>query len=408
MAPKSAPHGTERRMEHFILRCIFFSLLFIYFYAFQTPLLILGQHRLSHGVTEYNPFVGALILSALLSLLQGIVAKLIRFDKGCYLLSGIPSVIAAILVTAFTPTPSIPVIVTLILILVGYVPLSVYVFRQSRCWAYNSANHPQKHTVRLHLLTLLMLTILLGLCSHSNDVVTYEVMTAEHLRRYQYEKALEVGKSSLATSPRLTALRAFALSQYGDSTYTELPERLFTLPLPSLSAEMLVLHPEDDTHTRFPSATFCRRLGGQIRKGESATDYFERMYRKAELDRKTDIPAAVKDYWLCALLMEKNLNAFVKAFTETYPEADSLAGLPRAYREAICLYNRKHADSLQIATDPNTLANYKDFLKESQRMREKSPHATSTDSQRELLVLKRKNHLRQWYGGTYWWWYFYN
>ena len=91
------------RAHQFILRVLLGLLFFVYFYFFESPTLLLAQHRLSGGLTSYEPLIGALLLSTLFVFLQSGIARLLPLPERLYLVSALPSVALALLLTAFTP-----------------------------------------------------------------------------------------------------------------------------------------------------------------------------------------------------------------------------------------------------------------------------------------------------------------
>ena len=51
---------------------------FLYLYNYQTDVLAMAQHVLSDGKTYYVPFVGASLITILLSLLQLLIARFLQ------------------------------------------------------------------------------------------------------------------------------------------------------------------------------------------------------------------------------------------------------------------------------------------------------------------------------------------
>lgn len=97
-----------------------------------------------------------------------------------------------------------------------------------------------------------------------------------------------------------------------------------------------------------------------------------------------------RDYYLCALLLDRDLERFAQECVRLYPISDNL---PLHYAEALVLYNRFHPEQIVSGVDSHVVANYWDF-----KEREKSISSNTA----------RCNLLRREFGATYWWYYFYN
>jgi hypothetical protein len=170
------------------------------------------------------------------------------------------------------------------------------------------------------------------------DEVSYYTSRVRHsIEIGDYEKALSYGRKSRHTSKDLSALRAFALYKQG-----QLDSRLFEFALEG-GTDVLSLIPQDDLS--------CR---------------------------------------LCAFLLEKDLDAFVRLLKEHYTLQPN--ALPKHYREAMVCYLH-HCSSPQ--------ADYKDNLFEADYADYQRMEKDYSDNH------IRKNILRAPYGTTYWYYYDY-
>lgn len=234
-------------------------------------------------------------------------------------------------------------------------------------------------------LCLLALFLYLGLGASCSDVDHYEMRTAAHLRKHQEEKACEVGKKELATSPRLFALRAMAMA--GDSK--GLGERLFSQPcFPGLCSKSLI--PPDDERERllFPRDSLYAMLGDSLCRGEEPLEYLRRCARS--LGERKSLAA---DYYLCGLLLDRRLDEFARELKCFY--ADDLKdgrSLPLYYSQAMVMYARLRSRPLWVYRAADVEENYRDFRRMGKAISNK---------------VARCNLLRSSYGQTYWWFYFY-
>lgn len=361
------------------LMCALFALfLFVYIYAFQSPLLALVQHQLAEGQTVYMPLISALVLTVLLVLLQRLMVKWVHFSDVTYSFSFIPSALLAVLLTAFTPEPSVPILVACAAFLLWFVGVVAYTL-----WHREQSAFPQRtfaHTACLHLVAFLPVGILMGAASHSQDVLTYELQVGRLSTRQQYAEALEVGQRSLATSSRLSALRAYALSR----TPEGLGERFFTYPLAGTGAGQLMFAPSDTLNQLLSPDSLYADFMVWPSTVETPLAYWKRVKTRSS-------SAHAKDYWLTALLLEKELDTFVKELPVYYPVSDSLS-LPRHYAEALTLHAVSHHKHLSFSGDSAYIVAYNRFVREKEM----------GGDHRET-----ENGLRRQFGDTYWWYYHY-
>ena len=99
--------------------------------------------------------------------------------------------------------------------------------------------------------------------------------------------------------------------------------------------------------------------------------------------------SVVKDYLLCAYLLDGDLDSFVKILPVYYQIDENL---PRYYKEALVLYGRMHINPSVVFHDSVIEENFGDFQK--------------LESQHKIEI-ERANYCRTMFGTTYWWYYFY-
>lgn len=376
------------RAHQFILRVLLGLLFFGYFYFFESPTLLLAQHRLSGGLTSYEPLIGALLLSTLLVFLQSSIARLLPLPERHYLVSALPSVALALLLTAFTPEASVFSIVVSVLCL--FSPI-FFIIGGRLCHSDSPrTNHPHRFTpFRNHLQWLLLIALALGCGSNSNDLTTYEVQTAEHLLANDTQRALKVGEKSGVTSWRLTALRAYALSKECDSLFTDLPDHLLDYPLPTNGAPSLLLDSLDYRYVRLPADSLYRHLGGRPSDGLKELRYLTLLNEDSRCTPVQHI--RVRDYLLCLHLLRRDLSSFAQVLQTELPQVnDTTFQLPRLYRQALALYVESHPqDDFSEVADSATCCQYEAYRK----------------AMHDSLGTRRASDLLRNYGRTYWWYY---
>ena len=359
------------------MRVLFGVFLFLYFYFLQSPLLSLAQLQLSEGKTTYYPLVSSIVLSLVLLMVQKLVAKWIPFRESLYCFSYVPSVILAVLTTAFTPAMNVSVLIFCAVAFVGFLLAAYISFSLS---SYDEHGESYVRLLAVHSLGMVMVLFSLGAFSNSTDITTYEIKAAQYIQKMDYKKALKIGQESWASSPRLAALRAYALSH----TDKGLGECFFTYPLSVSGAEQLLFSAEDTLAQLLPPDSLYAKLGVWRSSKETALQFLERA-----LDRNNNTFA--KDYWLTGLLLEKDLKQFSQDLPRLYALKDTV-GLPKHYAEAMVLVGNEIDQRFLRDIDSTMIRAYQDYVAYGNQY---------SDS------IQRCNQLHREYGKTYWWYYQY-
>lgn len=371
----SGRYGNRLRLLHLIDYVLFFFFAFLFLYRLQDNLLSLTWQRLTGHVLGLSPFWTALILTFVLILLKMGVNKLFRLKGRNHAVSFIPSFILLALITTLVPRLSMAKILILTVALLIFFLLVRFSRRGFRTndnfWTMACPD----------LLVMLAGFLFVTLVSNTDEVFHYELRMEQRLSKGRCAQALHVGNGSLATSRRLTALRAYALSKTG-----MLGEHLFEYPLPERNKD-LFLHASDSAFLILPIDS-ARALYGYLPTEKNFLDLLDRS--AAHLDSSST--SAIKDYFLVTLLLEKRLDDFAKNLPRFYStNADRMSTLPKHYREALILYRSLFVHPRLIYQgSEEEQANYRDF----QDVYDKYSN-----------VIMRNNYTRRYYGNTYWWYF---
>ncbi len=322
----------------------------------------MAQHVLSGGKTHYNPFVGAVLITIVLFLLQLLVYAITRLYKRAHALTYFPSLLALLVLTSvgcdFDQSPHLGFWVWLgpcLLLLFGWVAWNMYQYQPYEPKITELGIFSK--IMWTNMLTLFIMFLMVGLLSNHNDVFHYRMRMENLMSKGEFGKALEVGKRSLETDSSLVMLRAFALAQEG-----KLGEQLFEYPIVGGSE---ALRPDGVTTRSF-------------------------MYPQLEILRFASSAKAADDYRLCAYLLEKDLNRFVASVVKCYNLESG--DLPKHYREALTLYMHKSPQPLVHFVDEVLEADYADMRK----LERNTPHD-----------VMRYNALHDAYSNTYWYYFKY-
>lgn len=239
---------------------------------------------------------------------------------------------------------------------------------------------------------LLILCPYIGIAAAATETTHYELRTAQALMSDRPQRAYHIGEQSLATSPRLFALRCYLIATTDPHG---LGDKLFEQPVPAGGSRNLLLPHDDMQAALFPTNSLTRLLGGERSAGESLDKYLARCariawYRTQRNPAEAPLPAV--DYYLSSLLLDRRLDDYAREVRRFYPRRVAQGKLPRYFAEALLLYTRQRTAPSVIYHDSAIEANYQDY---------------SDMGDTIANPVARANLLRRNYGETYRWWYEY-
>ena len=330
---------------------------FFYLYNYQADLLAMAQHVLSGGKTTYDAFIGALLITLTLYLLQVVVMGFLKLKSRSHALTYFPSLLVLTILTDVSPEMdkgfSFGAWLWVFPLLIAVWGVVVYVAKEVLPYEPENASHGFfSRMAWINVLTMSVMFFLVGTFTNSDEVFHYRMKVEKCLTERKYDEALRVGYKSQATDSSLTMLRIYALA-----ATNVLPERLFEYPLVGGADAMK------------PNGTTVKML--------LHTDTRLRYVRKS-----------ARDYKLCALLLNRNLDVFAKEVVRLY----GTQNLPKHYSEALALYKHLRANPVIVYQDNVLDTNYKDY----QEMKKKFNNP-----------IECRNNLRDSYGKTYWYYYDY-
>ena len=360
---------------------LFFTFSFVYLYVFQEDLLEAFHYSLSEGKTQFSPLGTALVISALLVLLRLGVNVFLRLKGAVRELAYFPSCLLLGVITSVGyevyegKALNGYWIWLLPLLLVAFVGVAFIV---GRFWeAYFGRFSDARCIVNGNLFILLMLCMMTMFIGNTNIHFHRELAVEKALKQKEYGMALDIGKKQMDPSHALTALRAYALSKE-----EALGERLFEYPQ-LYGAAGLLLMGEDADRLRLTGDSLYTYLGEKPASNERPIDFFNRICRE-------DIGSHVSlDYYLSALLLERQLSRFVSEFNTLYLVGDSI---PRYYEEALFLHDKLNPEFPAKVQNESLEEKWNEYIQKCKEV--------SGD-------IGEGNLVRRAYGNTYWWYYQY-
>ena len=347
---------------------IFITFTYVYLAFYQADVLAVAQHVFSGGLTNYSYTLAPLLITLVLYLLQVGVYAVTRVKRRFHGLTYFPSFLILTMITdipvdidRYHSLGAWWIILPLCLILWGGL---IWIARQLE--PIETEPHSNGWFSRymwVNLLQMLVMILLVNFVA-SNDRLFHERMRMEHLmKEKQYEKALEVGEKSLQTDSSLTMLRIACLYRTG-----ELGSRLFSYPLVGGSQSMYI------------NGTSVKALMWEAPVWMYGTSPWMKKHRlKYRLS---------KEYELCALLLDKKLDEFVRKLVKYH----ELTKLPTHYKEAILLYCHLRTHPIVEFHDNVMDADFSDY--QSMERKYSNP-------------VERQSVLRDTYSNTYWYYYDY-
>ena len=371
---------------------VFVVFSFAWLYFFQADLLMMTQHVLSDGLTQYSPLTGALLLTALLMVLQLVIYALFKLKKRSHALTYVPSMLMLALITDvsqringddmhpwswFTPV----VVIFVWLLLVGLAKL-LQEIEDDR--DYGILSRP----MWINMLLMSLQIMFVAWMGNTNAVFHYRMKVEGLLAEGRYEKALRVGQKSLESDRHLLMLRMYALAREN-----ALGERLFEYPITGTSADILPTNGRT-AMTFSPVDSLWRFLGAR------PSQPMEPMYYLGLLESRNSTASSdstasrtsvspIADYRLCGLLIDRELDRFAREVQKYYQLDDRL---PRHYREALVLYAHSRANPIVVYSHPVTEEDWRNL----QELESQYPNAT-----------ERRVKVEEHYRGTYWYYYEY-
>lgn len=364
------------------LVCAIFFILFtlLYLNKYQPDILAVTQHVLSHGATHYNNVVGTILITLILWLIQAAIYAGTKLNHRAHALTYLPSMLLLAVLTDVSPNLTsgnyLGVWAWLFPLLMVVYACVVWFFKQLE--PMEPALLSSGVFSRLTWVNLLQLVACAFIvCSIGcSDAVFHSRMRIEsELMKGDCHEAVGVGRTVAKVDSSMSMLRIVALTKD-----RSLCERLFEYPLiggsdamlPNEKSVKLMMLPEDSVYAIF----------GIVFKEKMRPLTYLKCVNKSKYANKDS-----RDWLLCAYLLDCDLDHFATALPRYYKVNKPL---PKAFREALVLYNHLRKRPLVIYKDPAMDADYEDF--------KKVYYQTSN-------AIARLSNVKDGYGTTYWFYY---
>lgn len=391
-------HSTQRIASFLTVACVLcFVAYSLYMYIIvQRDIVVLAHHVTSGGETLESIIISS-ILGTLLSALPAVLLlHFFSFPIRLKAVATLPSFVILGMLTGMRmnginePDIHMPVVLVILMMLISIATCLVTLTLRE--------NHAEHHTLP-HYLGSNALILGIGICFSmivsNHDRELHDQLYVERLMRYgDIHEALDAATDNTVQNRNITAMHALALSLEG-----RLADELFSQP-GLTGSESLV--PDTTLASRLYQAPHmvARHIHATVMPGARiATSRFLEKAVGKRLQTIADTTQArhpspgiqpLADYYLCSLLLDRRLGKFVTELPRFYTVSDTM---PRQYREAYILAQRRHVNVGQVLEDEEITTAITDFL---QIM---SKNASDPCQQRKTCL--------DMYGGTYWAYYFF-
>lgn len=361
-----------------VVFCVFS---FTYLFFYQGNLLAMEQHVLSHGITQYNKLLGAVIITLVLQLLQLGFDTVTRHCIKQPALTYLPSALLLAVISDVSPEVDSGYslgkwvwLAPLLLILYAFVA-----YASASVLANNDGiSHKSQACIMWENMIIMGGLMTFVCCTANSNRIFHQRMQMENLiykKKYEEAANVIVGKTDRDSS--LTMLRAYALSKTG-----AMAEKLFEYPLkggsdallPGYGAKCMLLNSEE----------MYRNVARPLKQSIRPLGYLQWMQKHGYVKN------ALRDYLLCAYLLDKRIDDFAR---ELAKDKDlSRKHLPKHYREALVLYNHLRSNPIIVYHNDVMDADYNDMMSTIKNLTESKEKRTQTIAS---------------YENTYWFYYIY-
>lgn len=380
---KSAGEIKMQRTISLICAILFVAFSFTFLSVYQSPLLEVFYDKVATGKLMYNKYISAFVFTAILVLLALFINRYTKFQRTWTAMAYLPSSALLALATDLDRSiyigekqylPWVTVSILVLLIMTVSVLLQRWLLFPTVKHSVAAGNKIIWH----NLLLLSLFFLFTGTISNGDEDLKNEALAYVRYKHGDVDGALQVARKSNSATHEFTAARAFYLTEK-----SILGERLFEYPQ-QYAAEGLLPPMLQSTPLSPDSVYSLFRVKREPK--ESALRYLSRVVSA------DSVPLFVADYYLCALLLEKQLSEFVRKLPLFYDINNNADALPKHYKEALMLYSNIVTDYTLPFEDMEML----EAFELMQSIEEEHP---------DYHV--RSNYVRRKFGKRYWWYYNY-
>ena len=360
---------------------LFFIFSFVYLFVYQNELVGVLYTSLINGHSEYSDVECIIFIIFILFLLRWGVNSLLGLKGALRSLAYFPSFLLLGVITDIDNTIYHGVRINgiwswlLPLLIIMYIIIGLFVRRIGRIWLNKKLNDVKLFNYNISYMVMMsIMTISIG---NSNVDFHHELQIENAIKEGDYIRALKIGSKSPNVNKNFTSLRNYAMLKSH-----KIGECLFEFPQ-NYTSEALLFDEANKNNLSIKNDSIYKYLGFKAFKNEKSLNYLSRIH-KFDINNKN-----INDYYLAALLLDKDLKGFKLLFDSSYNDTILV---PKYFQEALILYYDEKKDKLPMYINESIIKRYKEYLK---------------DEKEYKSLIERNNKIHQEYGNTYWWYYTY-
>lgn len=228
---KSYSSSNRKSLRAIGIACSLFFWIFsmIYLGLFQGDLLSFRVDTLFSGGLQYNPWLGAAVVTALLWLLQRLIAVWIKFKPLGYAFSFLPSFVLLGVITFIPTNYTLPLAVCIV---AGALAVSLLLFA---FWGRKSTRLSVSNSLNFNLQELLLLCCVTVAIGNTDEDLHHELAMSKAIEKGDYTEVLKIGRNSLSVSPKMADYRIRAMLATGQTGMLLFEYPQYYTSMPALS-----------------------------------------------------------------------------------------------------------------------------------------------------------------------------
>ena len=265
---------------------------------------MMAQHVMSDGMTRYQPFVGAVLITLVLGAIQFIVYAFVPLTMRSHALTYLPSMLLLGMLSAIIPNGADGIemgfswYVPVLILIVWW--LLTRIGRLAQEVEYDKVIALFSQPMWINVLIMSLLIMMVAWMGNSNAVTHYRMKVERALLEGDIDGALKVGRKSLESDADLLMFRMYALARCN-----EMGEHLFEYPITGNSSDILPTNGKTKMLLCTTDSLY-RFMGARPAETMEPERYLAMLQRRDSVNNK-----AIADYLLCGYLIDKKLDCFV-------------------------------------------------------------------------------------------------
>ena len=247
----------RRSFVQVVCALVFCALTFCYVYCFQSGVLVVTQFLASGGQTHYAPFLGAVIITLVLQLLQVVVQFFCRLHRRTYALTYAPSLLLLAWLTGISPEVTTQVDfgawwLAIPVLLLVVVPVLIQAVRYQPYEPEERRVGPLSQLLWINVGTLVLMFLLVGLLGNGDREFHKRARMEYLVDQRRYREALDMAQRLEHPDSVSSMLTIYSVARCGHLTDSLFHYRLV--------GEGKVMRPSPQVHSLLTPDSILNRV----------------------------------------------------------------------------------------------------------------------------------------------------